>query len=284
MFACCFGYFKNISYKYDEILISNNFFPIAFDYLFKYEWNNFYQLALLRLFKNYLKESNYHIILSIYLFEKFNIIGLIKEHIIPKEDLPNKFIFSSKKNYCNHGYISFLISLCYKINAAIEGFPLKFSSEDINISLNKSNGKNSDRYNSYDSNLAESNEIKFFGKNNISESLFKYNSDNWKEFFKTYIKDTIKLYESKLLFKSNNNEDINFFLKKRSIENNNNYNNEVWDDNNYHLNTDNEIDISDFIFQDETKNSEKEDDIILNKNSLELKVDELDEDKQDKKE
>ena len=34
----------------------------------------------------------------------------------------------------------------------------------------------------------------------------------------------------------------------------------------------------------ETKNSEKEDDIILNKNSLELKVDELDEDKQDKKE
>ena len=284
LFACCFGYFKNISYKYDEILISNNFFPIAFDYLFKYEWNNFYQLALLRLFKNYLKESNYHIILSIYLFEKFNIIGLIKEHIIPKEDLPNKFIFSSKKNYCNHGYISFLISLCYKINAAFEGFPLKFSSEDINISLNKSNGKNSDRYNSYDSNLAESNEIKFFGKNNISESLFKYNSDNWKEFFKTYIKDTIKLYESKLLFKSNNNEDINFFLKKRSIENNNNYNNEVWDDNNYHLNTDNEIDISDFIFQDETKNSEKEDDIILNKNSLELKVDELDEDKQDKKE
>ena len=289
LFACCFGYFKNIGFKYDELLISNNFFPIAFDYLFTYEWNNFYQLALLKLFKNYLKQANCHIILSIYLFEKFNIIDLIKEHIIPKNNLSNKFIFSSN-NYCSHGYISFLISLCHKINSAFEGFSLKFSSEDIAISLNKSNGnKNSDRYNSYDSNVNESNEIKIYTKNKIYESLFKYNNDDWKEFFKTYIKDTISLYEGKLLYKSNNDDDINFFLKKSSIENNNDNNNcncndEVWGDKNYKLNTDSEIDFSDFIFADEIKNPEKEEDIILKKNSLELKVDELDEDEQDKKE
>ncbi len=296
LFACCFRYFKNIGFKYDELLISNDFFPIAFDYLFTYEWNNFYQLALLKLFSNYLKEANSHIILSIYLFEKFNIIDLIKEHIIPKNNLSNKFIFSSN-NYCTHGYISFLISLCHKINNAVEGFPLKFSSDDITISLNKSNGnKNSGRYNSYDSNLNESNEIKFFAKNKICESLLKYNNDNWREFFKTYIKDTIKLYEGKLLYKSKNDEDINFFLKKSSIENNNNdndndndninnnYNDEVWGDKNYNLNTDAEIDFSDFIFADEIKNPEKEEEILLKKKSLELKVDELDEEEQDKKE
>ena len=147
MFACCFRYLKNISYKYDEILISNNFYPIAFDYLFKYEWNNFYQIALLNLFKNYFKDANSHLALSKYLFEKINIFEILNEHIIPKDTLSNKFTFTSN-NTITHGYIPFIISLCYKINCVIGGIPIKLSIEESSkfISEQKFNEKTSDRY------------------------------------------------------------------------------------------------------------------------------------------
>ena len=115
-FTSLFPYFIDISIKYDQLLIKSNFFPISFKYLFEYEWNNLYRLSLLSLFKNYLKDGNYHIELSQYLFENIHIINIIKNYILQKEE--KKFQFSSK-NTISHVYIPFLISLIYKINSII---------------------------------------------------------------------------------------------------------------------------------------------------------------------
>jgi serine/threonine protein kinase len=95
----------------------------------------------------------------------------------------------------------------------------------------------------------------------------------------TEIENKVTLFTTNVNNNNNNNDNDN---DNDNI--NNNYNDEVWGDKNYNLNTDAEIDFSDFIFADEIKNPEKEEEILLKKKSLELKVDELDEEEQDKKE
>ena len=265
LFSSFFPYSKHISFKYDEILISNNLFPIAFDYLFKYEWNNFYQIALLNLFKNYFKDANSHLTLSKYLFEKINIFEILKEHIIPKDTLSNKFTFTSN-NTITHGYIPFIISLCYKINCVIGGIPIKLSIEESSkfISEQKFNEKTSDRY---DDSINESQELILYQKN-ICESLRKYNNEEWNEFFKNYICETVKLYDNKLLFEDNENN-VNLFMKNKRTYS--------WNESKNDFTFNNEIDFSDFNFTDEIKSLEKEEDIKYNMKTIELKVDELDE-------
>ena len=148
-----------------------------------------------------------------YLFEKINIFEILKEHIIPKDTLSNKFTFTSN-NTITHGYIPFIISLCYKINCVIGGIPIKLSIEESSkfISEQKFNEKTSDRY---DDSINESQELILYQKN-ICESLRKYNNEEWNEFFKNYICETVKLYDNKLLFEDNET-DVNLFIKIKEL-------------------------------------------------------------------
>ena len=270
LFSAFFPYLKNISYKYDELLISTNFFSIAFNYLFTYEWNNLYQLSFLNLLKNYLKEANFHHNLSIYLFEKIKIIDIIKVHVISNDKISNKFKFNNSNKKIHRGYFPFLISLSYKINSLIGGIPLKLFSYSIEGSIcfinNKINKKEEvnklkERYNSNEFNISYN---KSFIRKNSCDSLKKYYSEDWNKFFKENISEIVKLYENKLLIDNFINEEDNINL----VSNNDiNYNNDDY------YNSE-EIDLSDFVFVDEVKGSEKEEDIKNNIRS-DLKVDEL---------
>jgi hypothetical protein len=120
----------------------------------------------------------------------------------------------------------------------------------------------------------------------------KYVNDDWNEFFKNNISDVVKLYENKLCEIKNNLEDEfdekekeddknpfekedNFFNDedKNNINEDNFYNNQE-KENKENIDV---VNIDDFEFIDEIKNSEKEEDI---KNQTgNLLVDEIDNNK-----
>ena len=218
-----FSYFKNIPNLYDKLLIDSNFFENALNYLFEYEFNNIYQEALLFLFKKYLNYSEFHPILSEYLFTKINIMDIIIAKI--KSTEPNNdekikkdcFIYSSE-NTTNRGYISFLVSLAYKINTIIGGDPLRINdtlSREGSISFITraqpfvAKEEIAKFYGMEENELYEqvSNESEGDKKNSklncAVKSMEKYLNDNWNEFFYEHISDKIKLYETKLLKDSN---------------------------------------------------------------------------------
>ena len=178
-----FSYFKNIPSLYDKLLIDSQFFENAINYLFDYEFNNIYQEALLFLFKKYLNYSEFHPIL---------------------------------------GYISFLVSLAYKINTIIGGDALKINdtlSREGSISfINRAApfiGKDEitkfygmEENELYENVSNESEENKKDSKVNCAiKSMEKYLNDKWNEFFNEHISDKIKLYESKL-YKSENRDSL----------------------------------------------------------------------------
>ena len=220
LLGCLFSYFKNIPNLYDKILIESQFFENAIDYLFEYELNNIYQESLLFLFKKYLDYSEYHSLLSEFLFTKINLTEIIISKIkssLPKKD-PNSnikkdsFIYSSG-NTTNHGYISFLISLAYKINTIIGGDPLRINdtlSREGSISfinraqpfvskeeITKFYGMDENDLYEDVSNASDGNR-KSLKLNCSVKCMEKYLNDNWNDFFYEYISDKIKLYETKL--------------------------------------------------------------------------------------
>ena len=231
LLGCLFSYFKNIPNLYDKILIESKFFENAIDYLFEYEFNNIYQESLLYLFKKYLDYSEYHPLLSEFLFTKINLPELIISKI--KSSCPNQdsnsntkkdsFFFTSG-NTLNRGYNSFLISLSYKINTIIGGDPLRINdtlSREGSISfinraqpfvpkedIMKFYGMEENELYEDVSNEGEGN--KKSSKLNCSvKCMEKYLNDNWNEFFCEYISDKIKLYETKL-YKDDPNRDSIF--------------------------------------------------------------------------
>ena len=122
-------YFKKVSKFFDEILKNSEFFKYGFEFLFQYEWNNLYQEKFLSLLKTLLDYSEYHDLIFNYLFNQLKIIEIIKSH----SHKENKFKFINKgkdsegkdiSKDISRGYISFLVSLCYKINTVIGGDPL----------------------------------------------------------------------------------------------------------------------------------------------------------------
>ena len=220
-----FYYFKNIPSLYDKLLIESKFFENAIDYLFEYELNNIYQESLLFLFKKYLNYSEYHPILSEFLFTKLNIMDIIisklklaEENINTKKD---SFLYSSG-NTTNRGYISFLISLAYKINTIIGGEPLRINdtlSREGSISfinraapfvpkeeITKFYGMEENELYEQISNESEGDK-KNSKLNNAVKSMEKYLNNSWNEFFQEYIVDKIKLYEAKL-YKDDNRDSI----------------------------------------------------------------------------
>ena len=293
-FSSLFPYFIDIHNIYDQLLIKSNFFQISFNYLFKYEWNNIYQLSLLSLFKNYLKDANYHIELSQYLFEKLQIINIIKNNILENEN--NKFKFTSN-NTITHGYYPFLISLSYKINSVIGGIPLLLFNRSREGSINFVNrSEGNDIFNKFKNSFGFDNERLInenkerkstSSKNYICESMQKYVNDDWNEFFKNNVSEVVRLYENKLCDKNNlevelnekeKEEEKNPFEKEDNFFNDND-NEDNWFNNDNKNNKDNidSVNIDDFEFIDEVKSSEKEEDIKNQKGNL--LVDELDNDK-----
>ena len=213
-----FSYFKNISTLYDTLLIDSEFFENAIDYLFQYEFNNIYQESLLFLFKQYLNYSQYHPSLSEFLFKKINIMNIIisKLKSVDNSEAKNKFWYMSGHS-TSRGYISFLISLAYKINTVIGGEPLR-----INDTLSREGSMSfRTRATPY---VAKEEITNFYGmeenelyeevsnesddkKNNkfhcAIKSMEKYLNDEWNEYFNEHISDKIKLYETKLLKEAN---------------------------------------------------------------------------------
>jgi hypothetical protein len=83
----------------------------------------------------------------------------------------------------------------------------------------------------------------------------------------------VKLYDNKLLFEDNET-DVNLFIKNKRTYS--------WNESKNDFTFNNEIDFSDFNFTNEIKSLEKEED-IKNMKTIELKVDEFDEEENNNK-
>ena len=218
-----FTYFKKVSILYDQLLIESQFFENAFEYLFEYEFNNIYQEALLFLLKKFLNYSKDHSLLADHLFLKLNlletIITKLKDTDISENEEENskkdRFLYKSG-NSTSRGYVSFLISLAYKINTIIGGDPLRINntlSREGSISfitrtapfvgkeeINKFYGMDEDEL--YEAVSNESRE-KTSKLNCSVKSMEKYLNEKWTEYFSEHISDKILLYETKLLKEEN---------------------------------------------------------------------------------
>ena len=253
-----FTYFKNISQLYDKLLIDCQFFENAFIYLFEYELNNIYQEALLFLFKKFLNYSDDHPLLADFIFVKLNlmetIISKLKDTEMSEnpEENSNKSRFLYKSgNTTSRGYISFLISLSYKINTIIGGDPLRINntlSREGSISfitrtapfvgkeeINEFYGMDEDELYEAVSNESGERTSKF---NCAIKSMEKYLNDKWNDYFYDHIADKIKLYETKL-YKDQKRDSIfhNPFILENDDENVEN------DKNNFGLGEDEDEDV-----------------------------------------
>ena len=236
-------YFKKISNYFDQILIKTDFLKYAFDFLFEYEWNNLYQESLLSLLKAILDNSASHELLSDYLFNKLKIFEIIKKYT----NTEDKFQFHNKdiSNNISHGYTSFLISLSYKINTVIGGTPLGVNSNPSTEGsfefLPKGNDDNDNMdtmnmlYNIDDENekdkkdnKEEDEEVK---KGVPIESMKKYLTDEWRLFFSDNISDVIKQYCNKNWPSREKEMDIFDFLFQDNNDNSNENENEKKEEN-----------------------------------------------------
>ena len=223
-------YFKKISNFFDAILIKAEFFKYGFQYLFEYEWNNLYQESFLSLLKAILDNSDNHELLIDYLFKKLKIFNIIKSHINK-----DKFKFLNKdiSTDISHGYISFLISLCYKINTVIGGTPLEVntnpSTEGSFEFIPKCNEENNQLntmnllHNEDNENEKKENKEDDEKKGVPIESMKKYLDENWKSFFNENISETIKQYCDKNWPKLEKELDIfDFFFQDNNYKEENN--------------------------------------------------------------
>ena len=190
-------YFKKSSKDFDEILIKYNFFKIAFEYIVQYEWNNIYQESFLSLLKTLFDQSAYHDSLVEYLFNKLKIINIIKSNT-DKGD-KNKFKFKKKEsNPISHGYISFFVNLCYKINTVIGGSPLKVNknpSTEGSFEFIYNPEEDNDKRNIWNENVGvDNNKEEEEEKGKPIESMKKYKTKDWEELFENNIKKTIIQY------------------------------------------------------------------------------------------
>ena len=286
-----FSYFKKIGKDFDKVLIEKKFFENAFDILFKYEWNNLYQNAFFSLLKNYIQNAEFHKDLTVYLFEELNILHIIQDKIVSDD----KFTYPSQKSI-SHGYYPFLIGLSYKLNSVMGGIPLKISKESKEGSMcfpTKSDkldfiGGGFDgfgfRSGNTEESIGSSSKVKV-----ISDSLTKYASNEWNEFFKTNVSKSVIQYESKLNVKDEvkDSTDETLGFMKNYEANDKEENNKFTEDINLFLENPkssekveevftNELNFDDFEFTDDdnAKNPPTEEE--LEKQNLgELKIDEL---------
>ena len=266
-------YSKNISSEFDNLLIKSDFCTNAINYIFQYQNNNLYQEVVLQFFKNLFKKEQscpIHELLFDHIFTDLNLLEKIKTYF-PKE-----------KNEGNSGigYISFLVSLAYKLNSV------------INENLSNSNKEDNKQGNLDFMNRGRVMSLSGLGNirliipynletndnnNNTDDisisGLDKYCNEEWKYFFDEKIANKVKLYEGILYDKKNDtNDKDDLFLSPRGdnkiekitdqFEGNKRYNNlnDIFFENNEdnddntnindknNLNKDMEININDFNF------------------------------------
>ena len=273
-------YFKKISKNFDKILINTEFFKNGFEYVFEYEWNNLYQESFLRLLNTSLEYSAYHEQLFNYLFNKLKIVEIIKTHVNNEDKF--KFINNEISSNISHGYISFLISLCYKINSIIGGAPLGFNlnpstegSFEFLQKLDKENENNHIEipfdYENEDDNKFENNEEY---KGGPIESMKKYLNDDWKTFFNDNISQSIKQYTDRSWPKVVSNMDIFDFLFEENNNSSSKENTEEKSPENKDINIDSIKDKNENIkLNDENKDIITED---KNNDNILLKINETD--------
>ena len=223
--TCLIPYCKNIPNEYDNLLINSCFFENSINYIFEYEWNNFYQEAIFQFLKKlliYEKDYPYHEISLNHLFTNINILKEIMTHLT---NIKNR---ANNEGNTGNGSTSLLISLSYLINTIIGG---------ISVDLNKSYTKEGsitfmDRGNNINNKIMEmvynmdnKNTIKNEDKNEDikpMECMKKYCNEEWNTFFKDYISNIIKVYEEKLY--DNKNTNISFSDSKDDLFAHNNEN------------------------------------------------------------
>ena len=194
-------YFKNISKKFDEILIETEFFQNAFKYLYEYEWNNIYQESLLTLLKSIINDADNHELIQDHLFKKLNIIEEIKTHTNSED----KYKFNNKNNISNpisHGYYSFFISLSYKINTALGGTPVPLKNNTItrqgsfSFMAKPPEDAMSSLYGNFGEDENNENEAKKEEEKFNYETMKKYINDDWRILFGN-ISEVIQQYENR---------------------------------------------------------------------------------------
>ncbi|MCQ2820996.1 MAG: SAPS family protein, partial [archaeon] len=213
-------FLKRISSHFDSILIKENFFSVAFDFIFDYPWNNFYQQEFFLFLRKYFEDNHIHTLITSHLFDQIDIIKKIEEKIKSdkKEGNLKEFEFNSNREI-KYGHIPFLISLCYRINTEIGGEALNLFSASREGSITfPTRVDNNDSFNFKglftNNDELEEKKKKEETERKINSNLMKYNTSNWKEFFNTFIKENVKLYEAKLCEEKKDTEDEFLGLNK----------------------------------------------------------------------
>ena len=298
MITSLISYCKNIANELDNLLINSNFFDNAINYIFEYEWNNLYQEAIFQFFNNlfnYDKEYPFHEISVDYIFSRFGILNKITTNL---DKIKNN---NENEGNSGNGFMAFLISLSYKINALIGGDSVNlnnnYSKEGVMTFMDRAENLNSkvlDMFCDTDNNKK---------KDGIKpvECMEKFCSEKWIDFFRDNISSKIKLYEEQLcqmkedddsLFdNANDNDETEDLLGKYKSRDeelfediNKNEDNEdlVINDfnDNYEINKndkemakfkDMEINLNEFNFIDENENKKEEVDINNNENHFDKK-------------
>ena len=194
-------YFKNISKVFDQLLIDNEFFTHAFNYLYEYEWNNIYQESLLSLLKSLINDADNHELIQDYLFNKLKIIEVIKKYTNSED----KYKLNNKENISNpisHGYYSFFISLSYKINTALGGTPVDLKNNTIarqgsfSFMAKPKENTMSSLFGYFGEDENNGNEAEKEEEKYNYETMKKYINDEWKLLFGN-ISEVIKQYENR---------------------------------------------------------------------------------------
>ena len=195
-------YFKNISKFFDNILIDTEFFQNAFNYLYEYEWNNIYQESLLSLLKSLINDADNHELIQDFLFNKLNLIDVIKTHTNSEDKFKYLDDKISQSNPISHGYYSFFISLSYKINTALGGTPVGMKNNTItrqgsfSFMAKPQGSAMSSLFGNFGEDENNDNEAEKKEEEYKYETMKKYINDDWRMLFDN-ISEVIKQYENR---------------------------------------------------------------------------------------
>ena len=236
LFIILLNYFQEISEKFDEILINNNFIKKALNFFFIYEWNNIYQNTFVKFIKSYLDKEDLHEKLTYYLFDELEIQESFENFLLGK----SSFIFKSG-NKMKSAIYPHIIEIIYKINSIIGN---KIFIDDLN-SKNKKEGEfhfnkndNSNKNQIFNLNIDKifnnNGDININIKEEKKENKIKINNEtikkilqkkeyDWESLINDIVSPTIKQYEMNLCkeepVKQNELSSTQLLLKLMGIEN-----------------------------------------------------------------
>ena len=234
LFILLLNYFQEISEKFDEIIINNNFIKKSLNFFFIFEWNNIYQNTFVKFIKSYLDKVNIHDKLTYYLFDELEIYQSFENFLLVKSN----FIYKSG-NKIKNSLFPHIIEIIYKINSIIGN---EIFTDDLN-SKNKNEGDftfiqcdNSNKNQIYNLNIdrifnnnnvinnnnkEEKKENKIIKKNETIKKILKEKEYDWVSLINDIISPTVKLYEMNLCreetIKQNEFQSTQLFIKLMDV-------------------------------------------------------------------